>query len=166
MLYVVVYGFSDSWAFQYFAWSLPFWFFLPPWFFVSAIALGTAYIYSLYWFVCGNAWLLGKWDFYRPSLLAAQLAVGSQRHCSVLFHQRMRFPYLCEKEPKKTFSLTLLALSNAAIQSVKYWGMTISRKSDGVTATSQPWIPKGEQSGLLRRIAATGNGSLCTPMKS
>ncbi len=63
MLYVVIYGFSDSWAFQYFAWSLPFWLFLPPWFFVSAIALGTAYIYSLYWLLCGNAWLLGKWDF-------------------------------------------------------------------------------------------------------
>jgi hypothetical protein len=74
MLYVVIYGFSDSWAFQYFAWSLPFWFFLPPWFFVSAITLGTVYIYSLYWLVCGNAWLLGKWDFvghpdWPPSLL-------------------------------------------------------------------------------------------------
>lgn len=74
MLYVVIYGFSDSWAFQYFAWSLPFWLFLSPWFFVSAIALGTAYIYSLYWFVCGNAWLLGKWDFaghpyWSPGLL-------------------------------------------------------------------------------------------------
>lgn len=63
MLYVVIYGFSDSWAFQYFAWSLPFWFFLPTWFFSSATALGTAYIYSLYWLLCGNAWLLGKWDF-------------------------------------------------------------------------------------------------------
>jgi hypothetical protein len=74
MLYVVIYGFSDSWAFQYFAWSLPFWLFLPPWFFVPAIALGTTYIYSLYWLVCGNAWLLGKWDFvghpyWPPSLL-------------------------------------------------------------------------------------------------
>jgi Gpi18-like mannosyltransferase len=74
MLYVVIYGFSDSWAFQYFAWSLPFWLFLPPWFFVSATALGTAYIYSLYWLVCGNAWLLGEWDFaghpyWPPSLL-------------------------------------------------------------------------------------------------
>jgi hypothetical protein len=74
MLYVVIYGFSDIWAFQYFAWSLPFWLFLPPWFFVPAIALGTTYIYSLYWLVCGNAWLLGKWDFvghpyWPPSLL-------------------------------------------------------------------------------------------------
>src|SRR5262249_37314638 len=63
MAYVVIYGFSDNWAFQYFAWSLPFWFFLPPWFFVPAVALGTAYIYSLYSMACGNAFLLGKWDF-------------------------------------------------------------------------------------------------------
>jgi hypothetical protein len=83
MLYVVIYGFSDSWAFQYFAWSLPFWLFLPPWFFVPAIALGTTFIYSLYWLVCGNAWLLGKWDFvghpyWPPSLLWA-------RNLTVLF---------------------------------------------------------------------------------
>lgn len=73
MLYVVVYGFSDNWAFQYFAWSLPFWFFLSPWFFGPATALGTAYIYSLYWLLCGSPWLLGKWDFighpYWPPLV-------------------------------------------------------------------------------------------------
>lgn len=63
MIYVIIYGFSDSWAFQYFAWSLPFWVFLPPWFFVPAIALGTTYVYWLYSLVCGNAWLLGNWDF-------------------------------------------------------------------------------------------------------
>lgn len=63
MLYVVIYGFSDSWAFQYFAWSLPFWFFLPSWFFAPATVLGSGYIYSLYWLLCGNLWLLGKWDF-------------------------------------------------------------------------------------------------------
>ena len=63
MIYVIIYGFSDSWALQYFAWSLPFWVFLPPWFLVPAIALGTTYVYALYWLVCGNPWLVGKWDF-------------------------------------------------------------------------------------------------------
>jgi len=29
-----------------------------------------------------------------------------------------------------------------------------------------PWMASAEQSGLLMRIAATGNGSLCVPMKS
>ncbi len=63
MLYVIIYGVSDNWAFQYFAWSLPFWFFLPLWFVAPATLLASAYIYSLYWVLCGNPWLLGKWDF-------------------------------------------------------------------------------------------------------
>ena len=81
MLYVVIYGFSDNWAFQYFAWSIPFWFFLRRWFLVTATALGTGYIYSLYWLLCGNPWLLGKWDFVGhpnwpwPVLLFRNLAV-------------------------------------------------------------------------------------------
>src|SRR4029077_20690617 len=60
MLYVVIYGFSDIWAFQYFAWSLPFWLFLPPWFFVPAIALGTTYIYSLYWLLLRKPLVFGQ----------------------------------------------------------------------------------------------------------
>jgi hypothetical protein len=34
--------------------------------------------------------------------------------------------------------------------------LTISRKPDGAWAGSQLWILKGERSGLLTRIAATG----------
>ena len=63
MLYTIVYGFSESFAFQYFAWVLPFWLFLNPWFCVAAVILASGYVYSLYWFLCGNPWLLGKWDF-------------------------------------------------------------------------------------------------------
>jgi hypothetical protein len=63
MVYVIVYAFIDSWAFQYFAWSLPFWFFLPAWFVIPAILLAGGYIYSLYWVLCGNSRLLGTWDF-------------------------------------------------------------------------------------------------------
>lgn len=63
MIYFVVYGLSDYWAFQYFAWSLPFWFFLSPWLFVPGVLVASAYIYSLYWTLCGNPWLLGQWDF-------------------------------------------------------------------------------------------------------
>ena len=61
--YTIVYGFSNSWAFQYFAWSIPFWFFTRRWFLVSATILAGGYIYSLYWLLCGNPWLLGNWDF-------------------------------------------------------------------------------------------------------
>jgi hypothetical protein len=74
-MYLMIYGFSDNWSFQYFAWALPFWFFLGPYFFIPAILLSTAYIYSLYWFLCGNGWLQGKWDFvghpYWPPVVIA-----------------------------------------------------------------------------------------------
>jgi hypothetical protein len=63
MSYAVLFGFSDYWAFQYFAWALPFWFFLRPWFSVPAVCLTSAYLYSLHWFFSGNPWLLRKWDF-------------------------------------------------------------------------------------------------------
>ena len=63
MIYFVVYGLTDYWAFQYLAWSLPFWFFLSPWLFVPAVIFASAYIYSLYWTLCGNPWLRGQWDF-------------------------------------------------------------------------------------------------------
>ena len=63
MAYAVLFGFSDYWAFQYFAWALPFWFFLRWWFSIPAVLLTSAYLYSLHWLFCGNGWLLGKWDF-------------------------------------------------------------------------------------------------------
>jgi hypothetical protein len=61
--YTILYGFSNYWAFQYFAWSVPFWFFTRRRFFIPATVLASGYIYSLYWLVCGNPWLLGNWDF-------------------------------------------------------------------------------------------------------
>ncbi len=63
MAYAVLFGFSDYWAFQYFAWGLPFWFFLRRWFAIPAVLLTSAYLYSLHWLFCGNALLLGKLDF-------------------------------------------------------------------------------------------------------
>jgi hypothetical protein len=61
--YVLIYGLSQNWSFQYFAWSLPFWFFLPAWFPVLATILAGGYIYSLYACLCGDPWLRGRWDF-------------------------------------------------------------------------------------------------------
>jgi hypothetical protein len=63
MIYIIVLALSDGFSFQYFAWSLPFWFFLSRWFFIPAIVLVSAYIYFLYAYLCGNPWLLGLWDF-------------------------------------------------------------------------------------------------------
>lgn len=61
--YTFIYAFSSNWAFQYFAWSLPFWFFLPIWFPILASVLGGGYIYSLYAYDCDNLFLQGRWDF-------------------------------------------------------------------------------------------------------
>lgn len=63
MIYILVLALSDGFSFQYFAWSLPLWFFLPRWFFIPAIVLVSGYIYFLYAYLCGNPWLLGVWDF-------------------------------------------------------------------------------------------------------
>ena len=63
MVYVIVLALSDGFSFQYFAWSLPFWFFIPRWFFIPAVVLVSGYIYFLYAYLCGNPWLLGNWDF-------------------------------------------------------------------------------------------------------
>jgi hypothetical protein len=63
MAYAILFGFSDYWAFQYFAWALPFWFFLRWWFSIPAVSLTSVYLYALHWTFCGNGWLLGKWDF-------------------------------------------------------------------------------------------------------
>jgi len=75
VIYIVVLALSDGFSFQYFAWSLPFWFFFPRWFFISAILFVSGYIYFLYWYLCGNPWLLGTWDFnghpYWPLLTIA-----------------------------------------------------------------------------------------------
>jgi Gpi18-like mannosyltransferase len=61
--YVIICALSDGFSFQYLAWSLPFWFLLPVGFYAPAVCLTSAYVYSLYWFLCGNGWLLGRWDF-------------------------------------------------------------------------------------------------------
>lgn len=67
--YAILFGFSDYWAFQYFAWGLPFWFFLRWWFSVPAVVLTSAYLYSLHCLFCGNPWLRGAWDFQAHPVL-------------------------------------------------------------------------------------------------
>jgi hypothetical protein len=82
--YIIVLGLSDGFSFQYFAWSLPFWFFFPRWFFIPAIVLVSGYIYFLYAYLSGNPWLIGVWDFnghpYWPSLI-----VGFRNAAYLLF---------------------------------------------------------------------------------
>ena len=81
--YVILLGFSDYWAFQYFAWALPFWFFLSWRFWVPAVSLTSTYLYSLHALFCGNPLLQGSWDFSaHPHLPSYILAI---RDVSVLF---------------------------------------------------------------------------------
>jgi hypothetical protein len=51
---------------------------------------------------------------------------------------------------------------------VKSWEVIADnlKKCVGAGAVCQPWIPPGEQSGLLTRIATTESISLCVRMKS
>ena len=84
--YIIVLAVSDGFSFQYFAWSLPFWFFLPRWFFIAAIILVSAYIYFLYAYLCGNPWLFGFWDFdghpYWPLPIVALRNVADLLFCA------------------------------------------------------------------------------------
>jgi hypothetical protein len=67
MSYAILFGFSDYWAFQYFAWALPFWFFLRSSLFNSSgisdqrISLFTALVFL------GESGPARKMGFSRPS---------------------------------------------------------------------------------------------------
>jgi len=61
--YTILYGLTNFWAFQYMAWSLPFWLVAGRRFALPAWLVSTAYIYILYAWLCQSPLLLGKWDF-------------------------------------------------------------------------------------------------------
>ncbi len=61
--YALLYGLSNFWAFQYFAWSLPFWFLCAPRVATLTIGVASLYVYGLYAWLCGSLLLLGPWDF-------------------------------------------------------------------------------------------------------
>lgn len=61
--FALFYGLTNLWAFQYLAWSIPFWLLSSRWFAVSATLVSTVYVYGLYVWLCGDPWLMGTWDF-------------------------------------------------------------------------------------------------------
>ena len=61
--YAVIYGLSMRWAFQFLAWSVPFWLLAGPLFYLGATFLAGAYLYGLYAWLCGDLLLRGPWDF-------------------------------------------------------------------------------------------------------
>src|SRR5262245_29763744 len=63
--FALLYGTTSFFAFQYLAWSLPFWFFLDARVAAPATLLLAAYVYGVYALFTGSPFLLGRWDFVR-----------------------------------------------------------------------------------------------------
>lgn len=61
--YVIFYGLTSMWSFQYLAWSLPFWLLSGVAFSLPALVLSSAYVWGAYAWLCDSALLLGRWDF-------------------------------------------------------------------------------------------------------
>jgi hypothetical protein len=61
--FLLLYGLTSFWAWQYLAWSVPFWFFLGWRFAALATLLLGGYVYGAYALFTGSPWLLGRWDF-------------------------------------------------------------------------------------------------------
>ena len=80
--FLILYGFTSFWAWQYLAWAVPFFFCLRPAFtWATALLLG-GYVYAAYAFFTGSALLTGHWDFASPT--AWPLGVWLLRDASVL----------------------------------------------------------------------------------
>lgn len=62
-VYVIFYALTHYWAFQYFAWAIPFWFFIGWPFTVAVTLLAGGYVYLLYWLLCDSPWLIGCWNW-------------------------------------------------------------------------------------------------------
>ena len=61
--FLLLYGTSSFWAWQYLAWSIPFWLFLGWRFTAAATLVLTAYVYGVYALFTGSPVLQGHWDF-------------------------------------------------------------------------------------------------------
>jgi hypothetical protein len=73
--FALLYGTTSFWAWQYLAWSLPFWLFLDPRVAAAATLVLAAYVWGVYALFTGSPLLLGRWDFVRhapwPPVLTA-----------------------------------------------------------------------------------------------
>lgn len=61
--FALLYGTTSFWAWQYLAWSLPFWCFLDPRLAAAVTGLLAAYVWGVYALFTGSPVLLGRWDF-------------------------------------------------------------------------------------------------------
>lgn len=84
MAFAILYGFTNYWSFQYFAWSVPFLLCVDLRFSLPALALMSAYIYGLYAWLCGDLALRGHWDFMGHPLWPFWL-LAIRNYCIALF---------------------------------------------------------------------------------
>lgn len=91
--YTLVYGLTNFWAFQYFAWALPFWAAAGWRFALPASLLATGYVYGYYAWLCGDLLLRGEWDFVGHPLLPWWLLV--LRNAATLFFFVVAVRELC-----------------------------------------------------------------------
>jgi hypothetical protein len=61
--FLLLYGLTSYWAFQYAAWFVPFLFFADWRFSLAATALLGGYVYGVYALYTGSFALVGRWDF-------------------------------------------------------------------------------------------------------
>jgi hypothetical protein len=62
-IFCIFYATTNYWAYQYFAWAVPFYFFLDWKRCILLIVLTSAYIYGSYSYFCGTPLLSGVWNF-------------------------------------------------------------------------------------------------------
>jgi hypothetical protein len=80
--YLAVYGLTSHFAWQYLAWSLPFWFCLDRRANALLSLVISAYVYGAYALFTGSPWLAGRWDF--TSVAAWPWPLAALRAASVL----------------------------------------------------------------------------------
>ena len=73
--FALFYAGIETWTFQYFAWSVPFWFTRGVPFAMSANLLAGGYLYGLYAFVCEDWLLRPEWNFAGHPVWPAWLIV-------------------------------------------------------------------------------------------
>jgi hypothetical protein len=61
--FAIFHGLTQTWAFQYLAWMVPFWPFAGVGFSALATLTTTGYVYGVYAMLCGDPFLMGPWAF-------------------------------------------------------------------------------------------------------
>lgn len=73
--FLLLYGMTSFWAWQYLAWAIPFWFCLGWRFVALATVLLGGYVYGAYTIFTGSPWLLGRFDFVNHARWPAALTL-------------------------------------------------------------------------------------------